>query len=192
LKTTTSLNLCKDISLPLAHHTIFNKLYTFIKQNRLELDVLTKTIKSEGDKTKIPTDYQLTDMLAIDTYTIKDGILVKKAKENHPDGNKKKLIIANKASFVGAFIDNGRINLTGNHKFYILGDNLEKIVSMFSYKIMYMVSQFTKYGQDFLDRDAFNYVPDIRKLGITDITEEKLYEMIGLTESEKESISKFC
>ena len=167
-------------------------MYTFIKQNRLELDVLTKTIKSEGDKTKIPTDYQLTDMLAIDTYTIKDGILVKKAKENHPDGNKKKLIIANKASFVGAFIDNGRINLTGNHKFYILGDNLEKIVSMFSYKIMYMVSQFTKYGQDFLDRDAFNYVPDIRKLGITDITEEKLYEMIGLTESEKESISKFC
>ena len=30
----------------------------------------------------------------------------------------------------------------------------------------------TKYGQNFLDADFFTYVPDLRKLGYTDITED--------------------
>jgi hypothetical protein len=97
-------------------------------------------------------------MLAVDTYTIKEGILVKKALSIHPDANKQKLIIANKSSFAGAFIDKGTINLTGNHKFYILGDNLELILKMLSFKITNIICHYTKYGQYFLDNDAFTYI----------------------------------
>ena len=67
-------------------------------------------------------------MLAIDTYTIKEGIMIEKASETHPDANKRKLIIANKASFNGAFIDKCKLSLTGNHKFYIVGDKLKLIL----------------------------------------------------------------
>lgn len=72
----------------------------------------------------------------------------------------------------------------GNHKFYIIGDKLELIMKMLSYKIIDIIGHYTKYGQDFLDNEAFTYLPDIRKLGIKDIDEKKLYTLIGLTQDE--------
>ena len=184
LITTSNEYLNKNYSIPLAYHSIFNKLIKFIETKNLKLEYNTKTIKSTGIKSKIPTKYKLDDMLAIDTYTIKDGIMIKKASEIHPDASKRKLIIANKASFNGAFIDECKLSLTGNHKFYILGDKLELILKMLSYKIIDIIGHYTKYGQDFLDNEAFTYLPDIRKLKIKDIDELKFYKLIGLTETE--------
>ena len=145
------------------------------------MEYKTKTIKSSGTKAKIPTEYTLEDMLAIDTYTLNEGILVKNATEQHPDANKRKLIIANKRGFKGAFIDEGKLSLTGNHKFYILGDNLELIKKIMDFNISVVISDYPKYGQSFLDNEAFKYIPDIRKMGIKDITEEEFYKLIGLT-----------
>ena len=184
LTTTSNEYLNKDYSIPLAYHSIFNKLINFIETKNLKLEYSTKTVKSTGTKTKIPSKYKLEDMLAIDTYTIKEGIMIKKVSETHPDANKRKLIIANKASFTGAFIDDGKLSLTGNHKFYIIGDKLELIMKMLSYKIIDIIGHYTKYGQDFLDNEAFTYLPDIRKLDIEDIDEKKLYKLIGLTQDE--------
>jgi hypothetical protein len=123
-------------------------------------------------------------MLAIDTYTIKEGLMIKKACEKHPDMNKRKLIIANKSSFIGAFIDDGNLGLTGSDKTYILGDNLEIILKMLKFKICDIISQFTKYRQDFLEKEVYTYLPDIRKLGLTDINENIFYKLIGLTHDE--------
>jgi hypothetical protein len=148
------------------------------------LEYKTKTIKSSGTKVKIPTEYTLEDMWTIDTYTLNEGILVKKATEQHPDANKRKLIIANKRGFKGAFIDEGKLSLTGNHKFYILGDNLELIKKIMDFNISVVISDYPKYGQSFLDNEAFKYLPDIRKLGIADITEDEFYKLIGLTRQE--------
>ena len=171
-------------TIPLSYHSIFNKLINFIETKKLKLDYSTKTVKSSGIKAKIPSNYKKEDMWAVDTYTIKEGLMVKKATEEHPDMNKRKLIIANKASFTGAFIDEGILNLTGNHKFYILGDKLELILKLFDFKIMNIIGHYTKYGQDFLDNEAFTYIPDIRKLGIADITESEFYKLIELTTDE--------
>ena len=49
---------------------------------------------------------------------------------------------------------------------------------------MNIICHYTKYGQDFLDNEAFAYLPDIRKLGIEDIDENKFYTLIGLTQNE--------
>jgi len=190
LKTTSVEYLDKNYSIPLAYHSIFNKLITFIESRNLQLEYSTKTIKSSGIKTKIPSIYTLEDMWAIDTYTIKEGIMVKKATETHPDANKRKLIIANKASFNGAFVDYGKISLTGNHKFYIVGDKLELLKKMLDFNIINIIGHYTKYGQDFLDNEAFKYIPDIRKLGINDITEDEFYKLIGLTRQEINQIKK--
>jgi len=172
-------------SVPLAFHSIFGKLVDFIETKNLQLEYKTKTIKSSGTKVKIPTEYTLEDMWAVDTYTIKEGLMVKKATEQHPDANKRKLIISNKASFTGAFIDEGKLGLTGNDKSYILGDNLELLLNMLlSFKISDIISHFTKYRQDFLEKEVYTYLPDIRKLGIADITENEFYKLIGLTSQE--------
>jgi hypothetical protein len=123
-------------------------------------------------------------MLAIDTYTIKEGLMVKNITEKHPDMNKRKLIIANKSSFAGAFIDDGKLGLTGSDKTYIIGDNLELIQKMLKFKISDIISHFTKYRQDFLEKEVYTYLPDIRKLGIEDINEKQFYKLIGLTQNE--------
>jgi hypothetical protein len=184
LTTTSTEYLNPKYSIPLAFHSIFNKLVSFIEMRNLQLEYKTKTIKSSGTKAKIPTEYTLEDMWAVDTYTIKEGLMVKKATEQHTDANKRKLIISNKASFTGAFIDEGKISLTGNHKFYILGNNLELVKKMLDFKIINIIGHYTKYGQDFLDNEAFKYLPDVRKLGIADITEDEFYKLIGLTHQE--------
>jgi hypothetical protein len=184
LTTTSTEYLNSKHSIPLAFHSIFNKLIAFIETQNLQLEYKTKTIKSSGTKEKIPTEYTLEDNWAIDTFTIKDGLMVKTETQQHPDANKRKLIISNKASFNGVFIDEGKLSLTGNHKFYILGDNLELVKKVLDFGIINIIGHYTKYGQDFLDNEAFTYLPDIRKLGIQDITEDEFYKLIGLTPDE--------
>jgi len=181
LTTITNEYLNKEYSIQLACHSIFNKLRNFIETKNLKLEYNTKTIKSTGKKIKIPEKYKLEDMLAIDTFTIKEGLMVKKAVEKHPDMNKKKLIISNKSSFKGAFIDEGKLGLTGSDKTYILGDNLELILKILTFKISEIICHFTKYRQDFLEKEVYTFLPDIRKLGIKDIDEKQFYKLIGLT-----------
>jgi len=183
--TTTSFEyLNKNYSIPLAFHSIFDKLIRFIEKHNCSLEYKTKTIKSSGTKAKIPTEYTLEDMWAVDTYTIKEGLMVKKATEQHPDANKRKLIIANKRGFKGAFIDEGKLSLTGTEKIYILGENLEIILKIMNFGISNILCDYTKYRMSFLEKEVCNYIPDIRKLGIADITEDEFYKLIGLTQQE--------
>lgn len=191
-KIVTSSNeyMDKKYSIPLAYHSIFNKLIQFIEKNDLRLEYKTKTIKASGKKVPLPIDYKSENMLAVDTYTVKEGLMIKKALQLHPDAEKRKLIIANKSSFAGIFIDEGKLGLTGTDKVYILGDNLELILKMFQFKICDIISQYTKYRQDFLNTEAFSYIPDIRKLKISDINENQFYEMIGLTPEQINTIDK--
>ena len=188
LTTTSNEYLNTKYSIPLAYHSIFNKLINFIEANDLQMEYKTKTMKASGKKVIIPLEYTVEDMWAIDTYTIKDGIMGKKITEEHPDMKKRKLIIANKASFTCAFIDEGKLALTGNHKSYILGNNLELILKLLKFKISDIIGHYTKYGQDFLDNEAFTYIPDIRKLNITDITEIEFYKLLKLTSDEIKSL----
>ena len=181
LTTSTTQYLNPKYSIPIAFHSIFNKLVEFIEAKNIELKCHVKTVKSLGTKVKMPSEYALGDMWAVDTYTIKEGVMVKKAVELHVNANKRKLIIANKSSFTGAFIDEGKLGLTGKDKSYILGDNLELLLKMLSFKICNIISHFTKYRQDFLEKDVYTYLPDIRMLGISDITEDEFYELIGFT-----------
>jgi hypothetical protein len=186
--TTTSFEyLNKNYSIPLAFHSIFDKLIQFIEKNNCRLEYKTKTVKSTGMKIKLPDKYTLADMWAVDTYAY-GSRLVKKATEPHPDADKRKLIIANKRGFKGAFIDDGRLSLTGTEKIYILGNNLELIEKIMKFDISNILCDYTKYRMSFLEKEVCNYIPDIRKLGIADITEDKFYEMIGLTRQEIQQI----
>jgi hypothetical protein len=184
LTTTSTEYLNPKYSIPLAFHILFDKLIQFIEKHNCSLEYKTKTIKSSGTKAKIPSTYSLEDNWAIDTFTIKEGILVKKAIEQHPDANKRKLIIANKRGFKGAFIDEGELSLTGNHKFYMLGDNLEVILKLMNFGFANIICDYTKYRMSFLDNEVCNYIPDIRKLGIQDITEDEFYILVGFTRQE--------
>ena len=55
---------------------------------------------------------------------------------------------------------------------------------MLKFKISDIICHFTKYRQDFLEKEVYTYLPDIRKLGIKDIDEKKFYQLIGLTQDE--------
>jgi hypothetical protein len=179
-----------NYSIPLACYSIFKKLRDFIESKNIFIDYKTKSVKTIGSKIQLPPNYKSEDMWAVDTYTIKEGIMVKKALELHPDFYKRKLIISNKSSFTGSFIEEGTLGLCGRDKSYILGDNLELILKMINFKISYIICHFTKYRQYFLDKEVYSYLPDIRKLGIKDIKEEEFYDLIGLTQEEINQINK--
>lgn len=180
--------LDKKYSIPFAYHSIFDKIIKKMEENpTLKLDVRTSTVKSENSGFKLPDTYKVDDMLAIDTYRIKDGYSVKKMKEKHKDTHLPKLIIANKRSFAGSFVDDGRLGLVGSDKFYIVGDNLPSLKKMFDTKLATMISKNVKFRQSFLEKDAILYVPDVRnipKTELPDVTDEHIYKYLGLTTDE--------
>ena len=182
--TVSNIYLDKNDTIPLGLHSIFNKLKKFIECNKLKLEYFSKVIKSIEPKIKIPFNFTYEDMLAVHTYTIKDGIMVKKMIKPHQYTRKRKIIIANKSSFKGTFIDDGKLELTGHNKFYIFGDNLELILKLTTFKLFTIICDYCKYHMDFLNKESFEYIPDIRKLGIKDITEEEFYKLIGLDKNE--------
>lgn len=176
-------------SIPFAYFNIYEKLTNFIHKNNLKLNIETKTINSTGKKIVLPKNYKLEDQYSVDTCTIKDGIIVKKTDNSHPDSEKNKIIIANKSSLNGIFIDDGRLGLTGTHKFYILGNKLTILKKFLEFKIFKLVVQFTKYGMDFLDRECFEFIPDIRTFD-KNITEDEFYDILNLTRTEKINIKQ--
>lgn len=173
-----------EYSTSMAFHSVFNKVMKFINDRNLQLEYNRTTVKSTGLKIEIPDEYTLDDMWAVETYRVKDGLIVKKSVIQHPDANKRKLIIANKSSFRGAFIDDGKLGLTGNEKMYILGENLEIIKNVLDFEITYILCESTKYRMGLLNKEICSYIPDFRKLGITHITEAEYYTMLELTPQE--------
>ena len=75
-------------------------------------------------------------------------------------------------------------HLYRSDKTYIIGEKLELILKMLTFKIINIISHFTKYRQDFLEKEVYTYLPDIRKLGINNIEENKFYKLVGFTENE--------
>jgi hypothetical protein len=190
-KSSYSTHIDKSISLPLGGFSILSKLKKFVEENNCELTVHTKTVKSYDEEFSLPKNYNLQDKLCITTYTLKDGYKVKRSKEDHPDADKRKIIIANKSNFIGMLIDDGKLGMTGNHKFYILGDDLEFVKKILTFKFIHIINAYTKYGMDFIDKEAFSYIPDLRKIGKNDITEKEFYNLIGLTKNEIDEIKNF-
>lgn len=186
---TTVDHLIPGVTVSISHHSVIFKLMKFIINNNLQLSIETKTVKSTGEMVRLDSDHTIEDDWAVDRFLLDQGVLVKKGSKRHPDADKPKLIIANKTSFKGSYIDNGRLGLTGSNKFYVLGNNHHILQNLLNFKIASVVCSSTKYSMGFLDREAFTFIPDIRKLpNPEEITEESLYEMIGLSKEEIESM----
>jgi hypothetical protein len=66
----------------------------------------------------------------------------------------------------------------------VLSDNPELILKILKFKITDIISHYTKYRQDFLEKDTIEYIPDLQKIGIANITEEEFYTLIGLSQEE--------
>jgi hypothetical protein len=188
-------------SIPQAFYTIFDKIYNFIKKYNLELETYSTCVsKDKGKKTfPLPEEYEAEDMLGVDTYRIADGIQVSKMKNVHKHMFNDKLIFANKRSFVGSFLDDGKLGLIGNHKYYILDnyEDLRILQTFFDTKISRIIDYFTKYEQSYLDKDAFTFIPNFSKIDmkfnkkdVKVITDEILYKWFKLSKEEIEMLEK--
>jgi hypothetical protein len=183
VKSEANIYLNSKVSIPLAYYNIFDKISTKIKSNpELVLSVKATTVKGKGDAFVLPKSYSVSDNLGVDTYTIKEGVKIKYMSKPHPDTEKNKLIIANKRELIGSFIDTGKLGLVGEHKFYILGDNLKLLQKFFNTKIAKILANNTKYGQSFLDTEVFKFIPDVRnipKSELPEINDENLAKYFG-------------
>lgn len=188
IRTTSHTIFRKDCDIPLGFHSIFNKLSDFITNHNLQLEYSTLYVNDTGKHKPLPKKYSLKDNLGVSTYRIKDGIIVSKMEKEHIDTRKRKLIFSNKKKLIGMFIDDGRLGISGRNNIYILGDNLELMLKYVKFKIFSFLSCFIKYNMELLEHALFEYMPDIRKLGIINIEEDEFYTLIGLSEKEKKAI----
>ena len=185
--------LDKDLSLPLGHIDKLLKLRRFVIKNNCSLEYKTTksndiTLKKNQQKKLNELKYMRiddvkkikeTDKYCIDTYDLRDKqYQLNITKSYHPDYNKRKLILSHKSELAGIFIDSGKLGICGNDNYYILGNNLTLIKKILSFDIIKKASIYTKYRQNFLDADFFTYVPDLRKLGYTNITEDEFNKLI--------------
>ena len=181
--------LSEKYSIPLTYHTIFDKIREkIVEHTDLLLKCSSKTVQSEGKQISINDIEEDGKIYGIDTYRIRDGYFVKKMKEKHPAINERKLILANKSSLRGGFIDDGNFGLVGNHKFYVTGEKLDMLEKFFSSNLCDVIVNLTKYGQDFVDTPAFEYIPDIRKICSKKYNIEKIYNYFGFSKKEIEMI----
>lgn len=198
---TEMVYLHPDYPISLLFQTILSKIYLFIKKNSLKLNAHKHSGNYSNDKkyTKLPEKYTAEDMWGVATFlregsplsNFQTGVMVKKLHTRHPLTTVRKLIVANKTTVDGAFIDNGNLGLTGGDKFYILGDNLEVILKILNFKITKIIMSSTYFRFQYLDADFWDYIPDFRKMGYTDITEPEFYDLLGLTPTEISQIEKF-
>jgi hypothetical protein len=157
-------------------------------------DVKYKCVKGYGNKIKVK-DIESNKNYGIDTYTEKDGILLKEVNEEHPDKDKNKIIFANKTRLKYSYIDYGKYNLTGCDKFYIIKNNKNKLILIqkyFTFKLINLLVLNIKYRQQFIEKDVFDYIPNI--LNMTDnydISETEFYKLCNFTNEELEEINKF-
>jgi hypothetical protein len=130
------------------------------------------------------------DNYAVDTYlNNKKVYLVNKLLEPCPEASIRKLILPNKCLLAGYFIDEGKLSLTlSTPNMYYTSDNLELLHKLLGFKLIQLVSASTKYHMELLNRDIHKFIPDLNKLSIDDIDEDMFYDLIGLTEKEKEEI----
>jgi hypothetical protein len=185
--------LDKSLSIPLGYIDILLKLSKYVKNNNCKLEYKTKksidtTLKKDSNKKRNQLKYKTLEELrkikaddkyCIDTYADNEYQL-NITKRYHPDFDKHKIILSHKSELEGIFIDKGRLGICGTHNYYIMGNNLELIKKILTFEIIKKASKYTKYGQNFLDTDFFNYVPDLRKLGHNDITEDDFNKLIGI------------
>jgi hypothetical protein len=185
--------LDKDLSLPLGYIDKLLKLRRFVIKNNCNLEYKTTksndiTLKKNQQKKLNQLKYMSiddikeikeTDKYSIDTYDLRDKqYQLNITKSYHPDYNNQKLILCHKSELVGIFIDSGKLGICGNNNYYITGNNLTLIEKILSFDIIKKAGIYTKYGQNFLDTDFFTYVPDLRKLGYTNITEDDFNKLI--------------
>jgi hypothetical protein len=56
-------------------------------------------------------------------------------------------------------------------------------MNFMKFKIFNVIITFTKYRMNFLDKECFEFIPDIRKFDKS-INEDKFYNLLGLTRIE--------
>jgi hypothetical protein len=180
-------------NIPSAYFSIFNKLRTFIDNNNLQIKVYTNTVGNTGEEIRLFKDHthtgELKKITADDNWSIytenNTEVKLRKTIKPHPNAKLPKIIFAYK-SRCKPFLDKGVLGITGGDNAYIIGDNLETLIKVFRFKICLIICDFMKYRQDFVSRESYEYIPDIRKLG--NITELELYDMIGFTPDEIKQI----
>ena len=190
-------------NIPFAYFTIYAKLNHLLQEKpELKIDVLRRTVKGNGESLGLPQKYSAGDRLGVITYLVKpyqgrpQGFQVKKMATIHPDSAKLKLIIANKMSFTGSLVEDGKLGLIGNNKFYILGDNIQSLTrlqQLFNTKLAELVCNSTKYHMSFLDPSAFGFLPDVRKIPIKElpiVDDLHLAKYLGLSPEDTQLIKK--
>jgi hypothetical protein len=172
-----TLYLTKNSILTPAHNTIYSKIQS-------KSTLLGNNAKSTHC---IRGDYIRGDYRSISKILQTGNVHVISTEKKHRTHDIPKLIFNgyNYARYI--YDKDGIYGAQGGDIFYIIGDNLEKIIEFFNTKLCSLLILHLKMVQDKIKPQ--NY-PDVRLLPLDIINDETLSQFYGFTDDEKISISK--
>jgi len=106
---------------------------------------------------------------------------------------KRKLVLAHKMYGIPYYDESGEYGISNRDNYVILGKGgeLRKWREFLSTKVALYIFRSTRYRMMFLEREAFEYIPNIMKLKnfpLEEMTEEKIMEYFGFDEEECKNI----
>jgi SAM-dependent methyltransferase len=107
-------------------------------------------------------------------------------------GNKK-VVLANKMYGIPYYDTNGRYGISSRDNYiYVNNDDTicKKICDYLNCKLIYMIYDSTRYRMCYLEKYAFEFIPNILKANIDIINDDTLYELFNMNSREIEVIEK--
>jgi hypothetical protein len=173
---------------PIPTHTpsIVNKIMNKTRQyGSLSVNIIKTNNPPKRDKyiNFYPIVYK-----GVYTYTLKDGFTVTTRSTPYPYQNEPKIIMAHKMYGIPYYDKRGEYGISNRDNYILLqGDKtaleMNRYMALLSSSCVLFLFDTTRYRMRFLEKYAFEYIPDILKVGCG-TTDTELYEFFGLTKKE--------
>jgi SAM-dependent methyltransferase len=106
---------------------------------------------------------------------------------------KKKVVLANKMYGIPYYDSNGLYGISSRDNYLYINDNdtvCKKIYDYLNCKLIYMIYDSTRYRMCYLEKYAFEFIPNILKANIDNINDVAVYKLFNINSREIELIEK--
>lgn len=202
-------NLCKryistriypSLPIPMYFPKIMQKIYPYLLQYGSLQSHMIKTncpspkihFQSEKNPSHVHPNIQ--------TCRIKQKtpeLVVSYSDKETPYSGKRKVVLANKMYGIPYYDANGSYGISTRDNYIFVNQSEESCMCIMNYlsrRIMYIIYETTRYRMGYLEKYAFEWVPNILKIPISNksiVTDEILEDFFQLTKEEKQWIESY-
>jgi hypothetical protein len=187
----------QNIPLPMYAPYIVNKLLFYVQQYGSLKDVI---IKTNCPSTKVNfsmiknNQYKYTNIRTCKIGGSQPNLVYDYSDVPLKFHSKRKVILANKMYGIPFYDRNGEYGLSTRDNYIYIEDDVNKCKKIFNYlnsKLIFLIYESTRYRMCYLEKYAFELIPNILNSPIHDINDDILYKLFHIESREIQIIEQF-